>query len=74
MNARFGRLRAVWQPRAWGWNPGWFGWSGWSRWVSRFLLGVAAGVTAHGIVAAWRWLREPALAAKPEAESKSGPA
>jgi hypothetical protein len=59
-------MRGLGPSRAWG--------SGWSRWAGRFLLGVAAGLTAHGIVAAWRWLREPALAPKPEAESKSGPA
>ena len=31
-------------------------------WLSRFALGVAAGLTAQGLVAAWRWLRAPALA------------
>ena len=30
-------------------------------WLSRFVLGVAAGLTAQGLVAVWRWLRAPAV-------------
>lgn len=29
--------------------------------LARFLMGVAAGITAQGITALWRWLRAPAI-------------
>ena len=29
--------------------------------LARFIMGVAVGITAQGIITFWRWLRAPAI-------------
>jgi hypothetical protein len=39
----------------------------------QFALGVAAGVVAQALAAAWRWLREPAAPGAPATGRGQGP-